>query len=340
MSDQHDSSKDADPTVITLVLPADASQRATITVRNGSLGHMDTFAYDGFKDVCVALNDGMTAFVQVRADPPTNIQSATPKKTAKRAGKPPYKLLNANGDVRRLDKMFDPFELQEKYHKSNPAFKFKDLDEATEVAHVLIEAGLEKEITIAYSNGKPAKVLPDAASDDEPPADDDQGSQNTDETPSDADSADETKSLDTDAKQAMLAVLADDALVETLYDAIQTQKKHGWKKTLVKQREVKGIIAAHVNGQDDIVEQIYQIALDSVEFETASDPSSSASAEAAAGMEVMTSSESAKQDGTSDQTAFTLATDDPDDDDTPSAANGRDANVVTDDDQEPQPALL
>ena len=66
MSDQHDSSKDADPTVITLVLPADASQSATITVRNGSLGHMDTFAYDGFKDVCVALNDGMTAFVQVQ----------------------------------------------------------------------------------------------------------------------------------------------------------------------------------------------------------------------------------------------------------------------------------
>ena len=121
------------PTVITLVLPTDTSKAATVTVRNGELGHMSTFAYDGFKDICVALNEGMTAFVQVQANPPRDIKSAkakpkqakASKKTKKAPGKPPYKLIDGAGNPRTLDKMFDPFDLQEKYHKSNSKFQFE-----------------------------------------------------------------------------------------------------------------------------------------------------------------------------------------------------------------------
>ena len=117
---------EASPTVITLVLPVDKTKPATVTVRNGDLGHLSSFAYDDFKDICTALNDGMRAFVGVQANPPKDIQSAKPvaKKTSKKAskkkakakGKAPYRLQDASGQTRTLSKMLDPFELQEKYH--------------------------------------------------------------------------------------------------------------------------------------------------------------------------------------------------------------------------------
>ena len=162
---------EAKPTVITLVLPVDKTKPATVTVRNGELGHLSSFAYDDFKDICTALNDGMRAFVGVQANPPKDIQSAKPvaKKTSKKAskkkakakGKAPYRLQDASGQTRTLSKMLDPFELQEKYHKANPTLKFDSVEEACEVAQILIEAGIEKTVTITYSNGEAVKVLPE-----------------------------------------------------------------------------------------------------------------------------------------------------------------------------------
>ena len=160
---------EASPTVITLVLPVDKTKPATVTVRNGDLGHLSSFAYDDFKDICTALNDGMRAFVGVQANPPKDIQSAKPvaKKTSKKAskkkakGKAPYRLQDASGQTRTLSKMLDPFELQEKYHKANPKLKFDSVEEASEVAQILIEAGIEKTVTITYSNGEAVKVLPE-----------------------------------------------------------------------------------------------------------------------------------------------------------------------------------
>jgi len=381
MSDQSDKNNPTEPTVITLVLPTEPSKPATVTVRNGELGHMSTFHYDGFKDICVALNEGMTAFVGVQANPPKDIQSATPKVTSKKkkpkkqkaAGKAPYTLVDASGATRTLNKMFDPFELQDKYHKTNPKFKFKELDEAIAVAHVLIEAGLEKQITITYSNGKSAKILPETEDDDpieQPPpdADDDYPDDNSDsdvdsasaeasasETNTETSDADDlpvnkektadTSTLDTDAKRAMFAVLDDEALVLAIYNDIQNKKKHGWKTYLMKQREVKGFIAVHVDGKDDLVEQLYQIALDSVEFDDAVDASNSSDIAPAPVIRVLTSPEKAKRDGVPETNEFTLATDDDDDSDSPTSNpsdidSEDDDSVVNPSENEGQPALL
>ena len=380
MSDQSDKNKTPEPTVITLVLPTDTSKPATVTVRNGDLGHMSTFHYDGFKDICVALNEGMTAFVGVQANPPEDIQSAKPKakskkkkaKKQKAAGKPPYTLTDASGATRTLNKMFDPFELQETYHKTNPKFKFKDLDEAIAVAQVLIDAELEKQITITYSNGKAAKVLPETDGDDpveQPPSDADdahldENSDSDDDASDDEMSASEvntetadagdvpvnkakttdTSTLDTDAKRAMFAVLDDETLVLAIYNDVQNKKKHGWKKNLMKQREVKGFIAVHVDGKDDLVEQLYQIALDSVEFDDAVDASNLSDIAPAPVIQVLTSPEKAKREGIPEYNEFTLATDDEDDSDSPTS-NPSDIDSEDDDsvaipEDEGQPSLF
>lgn len=373
MSDQPEKNKETEPTVITLVLPTDTSKPATVTVRNGDLGHMSTFHYDGFKDICVALNDGMTAFVGVQANPPKDIQPAKPKAKSKKkkvkkqkvAGKPPYTLTDASGATRTLNKMFDPFELQETYHKTNPKFKFKELDEAIAVAQVLIDAGLEKQITITYSNGKAAKVLPETEGGDpvkQPPPDEDSDSDadpadgeastsevnteviDTDDLPVNKAKSTDASTLNTDAKRAMFAVLDDEALVLAIYNDVQNKKKHGWKKNLMKQREVKGFIAVHVDGKDDLVEQLYQIALDSAEFDDAVDASNPSEVAPAPVIQVLTSPEKAKREGVPEYNEFTLATDDEDDSDSPTSNT---SNIDSEDDDsvaipenEEQPALF
>jgi len=380
MSDQPDKHNATEPTVITLVLPTDTSKPATVTVRNGDLGHMSTFHYDGFKDICVALNDGMTAFVGVQANPPKDIQSAKPKakskkkkaKKQKAAGKPPYTLTDVSGATRTLNKMFDPFELQETYHKTNPKFKFKDLDEAIAVAQVLINAGLEKQITITYSNGKAAKVLPEIEDDDpvEQPPPDAEDAHPDEDSGNDTDAADDetfasetntetadtvdvpvnkakttdTSTLDTDAKHAMFAVLDDEVLVLAIYNDVQNKKKHGWKKNLMKQREVKGFIAVHVDGKEDLVEQLYQIALDSSEFDDVVDASNPSEAASAPVIQVLTSPEKAKREGVPEYNEFTLATDDEDDSDSPTSnpsdIDSEDDDSVVTPENGGQPALF
>ena len=351
------------PTVITLVLPTDTSKAATVTVRNGELGHMSTFAYDGFKDICVALNEGMTAFVQVQANPPKDIKSAKPKpkqaKASKKApGKPPYKLIDGAGNTRTLDKMFDPFELQEKYHKSNPKFQFDELDEAVEVATALIEAGLEKTISIACSNGKTAKVLPEADKPEESDndetssvGDDDDVKHGSDDasdinhpedaeesatddvedqvepavdSESDGEAASELSditypdALDTAAKRAIYDIVTDEARTLAIYKDIMLKKKHGWKKNLIKQREVKGFIAVHVDGKENVVEQVYQIALDSSEFDDGNDeakPTTTSETNDTTLVQVLTSPELAAKNDVPVYQEFSLATDDEDSED-------------------------
>ena len=45
--------------------------------------------------------------------------------------------------------------------------------------------------------------------------------------------------------------------------------KHDWKGNLIKERLIKGIIAAYVDGKAEQVEKLFDIALKSSEFDTA-----------------------------------------------------------------------
>ena len=145
-----------------------------------------------------------------------------------------------------------------------------ELNEAVEVATVLIEAGLEKTISIVYSNGKTAKVLPEAdkpedSDNDETSSsdDDDDGKHDSDdasdinhpedaeesatddggdplEPAADSESDGEATSepsditypdaLDTAAKRAIYDIVTDEARTLSIYKDILLKKKHGWEK--------------------------------------------------------------------------------------------------------------
>ena len=396
------------PTVVTLVLPADKTKPASVHVQNGDIGHMSTFTYDDFKDIVVALNGGMTAFVEkVVPNPPTHIKNTPSKSTthkskkakktkkAKAPGKPPFKLMDATGTQRQLNKMFDPFELQERFHKTNPKFQFKTLEEAVEVATILIDAGLEKSIKITYANGKTAQELPakaeepisqkstdktdeideeeeiittvtDEDADDEQVANpsaeshedvgDESAEDDIDDEPEDADddSDDEfdddgiNDEIDEDAgdeleeddineesddndQQEAIAIpesIADSSdairdiyqivknshLAQSIHEAILKGKHHGWKKMKAKQQNVKSIIAMYVDGKEESVEAIYQIALNSFEYD---DPPQETNLQPrkqpAPVVTSVTSPELAAEKGIPTHQTFTLATDDDDD---------------------------
>lgn len=286
---------EASPTVITLVLPVDKTKPATVTVRNGDLGHLSSFAYDDFKDICTALNDGMRAFVGVQANPPKDIQSAkpvakktskkAPKKKAKAKGKAPYRLQDASGQTRTLSKMLDPFELQEKYHKANPTLKFDSVEEACEVAQILIDAGIEKTVTITYSNGEAVKVLPEK---DAP--------------------AEVVTSDDVSVAEAEIPVTTNDVVVN------------------------EEVVAEEATAEDDTKNEIFtaDVVPTGSEVSTATDdaPASKESidpvtdslvvdatttAKPAPVIQVLTSAELAKEEGMPEYNEFSLATDDDDD---------------------------
>lgn len=363
------------PTVVTLVLPVDSTKPAMVYVENGDIGHMSTFLYDGFKDIVVALNDGMTAFVEkVVPNPPTHIKNTPPKtrrkskkekkaKTAKAPGKPPFKLIDTNGNQRRLNKMFDPFDLQERFHKTNPGFQFKTLEEAVEVATILIDAGLEKSIKITYSNGKTAQEIPakcnepaleeatvdndhdeivnttddnvgetdisdadtddevedtdDVDPDDEPEGDDSDKAENTDnDDDSDEIAIPETLAKASTATRDIYKIVQNSHLATSIHEAILKGKHHGWKKMKAKQQNVKGIIAMYVDGKEEAVEAIYQIALDSFEYDDPQEPvaGTTPSKQPAPVITAITSPERAAAQGIPTHQSFTLATDDDDDD--------------------------
>ena len=348
-----------DNTIITLVLPpAETEAQATVTVKQGDLGHLNTFDYAEFGDLCRALNSALAAFARVQADPPKDIQPAktsSKKKTKKKkadkpkpAGKPPYHLLDASGKRRKIT-MIDPFDLQEKYQGDNAKLSFDTLEEAVEVAEHLVGT-VDKQITVVFANGKPVKVLPEAETsenkadtddaeqapdttdntevaitedvqpadqDDEPvtSADDsdeddapiDRVAVNADETePAESDEEDDADTagepiendedrddpdtdtesvpvgesdteatdepsypdgIDSDAKRAFYDLLKDETLTLAIFEDIQTLRQHGWKDNVIKQRQVKGLIAAYLEDQADLIEQVFQIAHTATEFD-------------------------------------------------------------------------
>ncbi|MEO1666741.1 MAG: hypothetical protein AAFU54_19035 [Chloroflexota bacterium] len=264
------------PTVITIVLPADGNDKpASLSVKQGDLGHVSTFTYTDFATICRALNDGLAKFLQVQENPPGDVESKAKKPTSTRkasssakkapkvkpAGKAPYHLLDASGNKRELKMMTDPFDVQEKCLK-NRKMQFKELAEAEEIAQMLIEAG-EVKITIAYKNGKPAKVvtsegievvdpaLKEAAEEESAPETD------TD----DVETIEYPEGIDDATQQALYDHLNDVDLVLAISEAVSNTKKHDWTNNLMKQREVKGAIHKHIEVEAE-VEAVYQIFYD------------------------------------------------------------------------------
>lgn len=309
MSDTEKVEAEASPTVITLVLPVDKTKPATVTVRNGDLGHLSSFAYDDFKDICTALNDGMRAFVGVQANPPQNIQATKPvskpvkpskkkkasKKQAKAKGKAPYRLQDASGQTRTLSKMLDPFELQEKYYKANPSLKFDSLEEACEVAQSLIDAGIEKTVTITYSNGQAVKVLPEP------------------EVVSTDVVADETSAEEVAVTEAV-ATVADDvpASDETSGDGVSITDETSADDVAVTDDAVSTDVPATeavVTADDAPVSE------DLIVNDTSTIANASTRVKPAPVIQVLTSPELAEAEGVPEYNEFSLATDDDDDTD-------------------------
>jgi len=262
------------PTVITIVLPAAGQDKpASLAVKQGDLGHISTFAYEDFATICRALNTGLGCFNTVKANPPSDVESAKktvkpkskankkkkemPAKKDKPAGKLPYHLLDASGKRRELMIMTDPFDVTEKCMK-NKKMVFKDLADAEEIAQMLVDAG-EKTITIVFKNGKTAKVIGEnttATTQDDALRVDAAIS----ETDKETESTDYPDDIDSEIQQALYDHLEVVELVLAIDGAVSKIKKHDWTHNLIKQREVKAAIHKHVD--EDDVEAIYQIFFD------------------------------------------------------------------------------
>jgi hypothetical protein len=264
-------------TVITLTLPPDTGEHATLSIRCGDIDHHATFDGDTFADICRALHAGLKTVITLPDTSPAQTQAASaaapapepntmpqpaattantentddPPPTDEEApiGKPPYRLHTPDGKHRTLG-MGDPFELQERYHKTHRRYIFNDLDDIRAVARTLVQAGQHDELHILSSDGQTVQVVTDCEPDSSPDA------------------------IDTDAKQAMYDILGDETRTLAVYRSIQGIRKHGWKTHLIKQREVKAIIFSQVSDSgrldpdtERIVEALYQVALDSAEFD-------------------------------------------------------------------------
>jgi hypothetical protein len=145
-------------TVITLVLPPDHSDDpATVTIQHADIDHTGTFECTNFADICRALNNSLKAVSQVqpREEPaPDESESSetAPVNTPEPEGRPPYRLQTTDGKPRTLT-MLDPFELQERYHKTNRSYRFDELDEALSVAEALVAAGEDDVLHLVDANG-------------------------------------------------------------------------------------------------------------------------------------------------------------------------------------------
>ncbi|MEL6321194.1 MAG: hypothetical protein AAFQ57_11170, partial [Cyanobacteria bacterium J06626_14] len=141
--------------------------------------------------------------------------------------------------------------------------KFKELADAEEIALMLVEAG-ETKITIAYKNGKTAKIVTSDGVEVVDPALKDASDATTD-TPvgptSDDDTTEYPDSIDNPTKVALYEHLKDVDLVLAIYEEVRKTAKHDWTNNLIKQREVKATIHKHVEDHDQ-VEAVYQIFYD------------------------------------------------------------------------------
>lgn len=75
--------------------------------------------------------------------------------------------------------------------------------------------------------------------------------------------------IDSPAKREFYDVLQNEELAEAIFEDIISGMKHDWKGNLIKERLIKGIIAAYVDGKAEQVEKLFDIALKSSEFDTA-----------------------------------------------------------------------
>jgi hypothetical protein len=252
-------------TVIELVLPS-TNDPATVTVRQGETHHRHDFECQSFADLAAALHESLKALVQApqaaEADRESQEQQSPatepvtpaseepedpedPKTTT--TEQPPYRLQDQRGAARALNIMSDPFDLQERYHRSNRDFVFETRAEAEDVAQMLVEAQAESAITVIDGQGQPVSrwPQPEVANTTTPYPD----------------------QLDTSGKRALFDVLQDEESALSLYQVIQSGKKHGWKTSLIKQRDIKGLIATHIDGDPSQVEALYQCLLADPEFD-------------------------------------------------------------------------
>ena len=269
-----DTTPKAQATVITIVLPADGQDKpASLAVKQGDLGHISTFTYEDFATICRALNASLGSFNAVKANPPSDVESAKktvkpkskankkkkaiPAKKDKSAGKPPYHLLDASGKRRELMIMTDPFDVTEKCMK-NKKMVFKDLADAEEIAQMLVDAG-EKTITIVFKNGKTTKVIGEDTTSTVKSnvVSDDVATSDTDD---EAETSEYPDNIEGETQEVLYDHLEDVEQVLVIDSEVQKMKKHDWTNNLMKQREVKAMIHKHVD--EDDVEDIYQIFFD------------------------------------------------------------------------------
>ncbi len=261
-----------DTTTITITLPPDhLDEHATLSIRCGDIDHHATLTGDTFADICRALHTGLKTVISLPpapdtpqttpAEPATSEPDHSADNTAvtgdsdtdaPSTGKPPYRLHTSDGKHRRMT-MLDPFELQERYHKTHKRYIFNDLDEILNVARTLIDAGKENELHVRSSDGQTVQIM--TVSEPDPPFDD----------------------IDTPAREAMYDIIGDEARTLAVYEAIHAIRKHGWKTNLAKQRQVKGAIFTQLSDTQQldpeterIIDVLYQVALDSSEFDTKS----------------------------------------------------------------------
>ena len=63
--------------IITITLPSDEGEQATLLIQRGDLAHMRQFVYTDLDDVSTVLHEAANALLLIESDPPT-ISEATP----------------------------------------------------------------------------------------------------------------------------------------------------------------------------------------------------------------------------------------------------------------------
>jgi len=76
--------------IITITLPANGEEHATLLIQRGDLAHMRQFAYTDLDDVSPVLQEAANALVLMESDPPliSEVPPPTPKATVKPDRKP------------------------------------------------------------------------------------------------------------------------------------------------------------------------------------------------------------------------------------------------------------
>ena len=262
-------------TVITLVLPSDNShESATLHIQHGDIDHTDTFTCEDFGDICRALNNSLKNISQGQpseepvpdeSESTTEIVSVdTVVCSSESEGTPPYHLQTPDGKVRTLT-MLDPFNLQERYHKTNRNYQFDQLNEALSVARALVAAGENDVLHVLDAGGHTVQNVSTEAA-----------TKSAEDTEAEAppDDPGYPDDIDSEAKRAMYDILHDETQALQVCETIHKVRKHSWKQHLSKQREVKRAIHDTLLSFDTTAsntakttEALYTIAYRSTEFD-------------------------------------------------------------------------